>query len=232
MAKKEHLEEPEYDSDDMSAGARLMRYNVSNEPRPDRSILEQVDTIQPRRTASTPQVRYTQSQANLVQAARRTSARPAGDVEDDEFVTANGSLNSDRFPEDDTIFQRKPSELRGDLLYDLAGRHSRRDILSKIAAFHPQAKFGSRDLTWRLANALKSRARKQGVPGQVVKQALDDNRKTNGIAFVRGHHKVDMTAENARPMASFVETAITFEEKSCFSSLAATLVSSQFTHQS
>lgn len=63
--------------------------------------------------------------------------------------------------------------------------------------FHPQAEFGSRDLTWRLANALKSRARKQGVPRQAVKQALDDTRKTNGIAFVPGHHKVDKPAENA-----------------------------------
>lgn len=145
MAKEEHHQEPEYDSDDMSAGARLMRYNISDEPRPDRSIMEQGDTIQPRRTASTPQVRYTPSQ--LVQAARRSSARPAGDVEDDEFATAEGSLNSDRFPEDDAIFRRKRSELRGGLLYDLAGRHSHRDILSKIAMFHPQAEFGSRDLT-------------------------------------------------------------------------------------
>ena len=139
------------DSDDMSAGARLMRYNVFDEPRPDCRSFE------------------------LESCRRSSSIGPISQTAYDPLVQNHprdgpqeGFSDLDRFPEHVIVFRRGPTELEGHILNNTAGcqRHSK--IMLKISALHPRAHLVSKVLTWHTTSTLKDRTR----PGCVSERHL------------------------------------------------------------
>lgn len=173
--------ECEYDSDDMSAGARLMRYYVSDEPRPDSLVQTGKSADLPPSSPPSSPPSPTQDVSTQLEAANGTkdvTSDADGNEHDDRH---NGNENEDEDVDVDAEFRRDLEELRGDVLYDIAGRYSHREILDKIEKFHPHAQFASKDLTWRLANSIKSRSRRQGITRPQIRAALDATRIANGV---------------------------------------------------
>lgn len=165
----------EYDSDDMSPGARLMRYYVSDDPRPD-SIVQHT---------SRTKVKKPRQNTSNVSDGRDPIDSNAGQPSSAE--TANVPPNHIYKDADDATFARDLDELRGDLLWDIAGRHSHRSILAKIKRFHPNVQFDSKDLTWRLAYTIKSRARQHGTTRAEERDELDAIREANGVASTKNY---------------------------------------------
>jgi hypothetical protein len=134
------------DSDDMSAGARLMRYNVFDEPRPDCRSFE------------------------LESCRRRSSVRQDAQLvrygpEDwhwEEFS------DLDRFPEHVILFRRGLANVEGHILDNTAGCQCYQKIMLKISALHPRAHLVSKVLTWHTISTLKDRTR----PGCVSERHL------------------------------------------------------------
>jgi hypothetical protein len=180
--------EPEYDSDDMSAGARLMRYYVSDEPRPNTFDGGDDSTT---KTAPQPAAKiisrvhdaFIDSEAT-VSSARMAEGIAGGAVEDESKEMEDGDDDGDDEDENDNaIFRRDLAELRGDVLFDIVGRYSHQEILKKIAKFHPRATFGQRQLTYKIANAIKSRSIRHGTTVKAVRAELDAMRIANGVEF-------------------------------------------------
>jgi hypothetical protein len=189
MAHHRSESEPEYDSDDMSAGARLMRYNVSDEPQPATlngtsystagTFAQYPANISRDRNAATDSrvPRSTGKSASVAEGATKTESKNNKEVQ-------NGDVEEEEDDEgDDTVFRGDLADFRGDVLFEIAGRHSHHDILEKIAKFHPQATFGQKQLTWRIANAIVARLNRQGVPKLKVRAELDAMRIANGVEF-------------------------------------------------
>ena len=200
MATHRNETELEYDLDDMSAGARLMRYYISEGPRPDAlggagSSTTMTKFRQPTRIFSEPQGETIHSKVvssagkagRVAESATKNESKTNegdngdnDDDDDDDNDDPNGNNNNDP---DDAIFRADLAALQGDIVFDIAGRHSHQDILKKIAKFHPQATFEQKHLTWRIANAIVSRANRQGVNKLKVRAELDANRMANGVKF-------------------------------------------------
>ncbi|GAB7334295.1 hypothetical protein MBLNU13_g06327t1 [Cladosporium sp. NU13] len=184
MADRRNKSEPEYDSDDMSAGARLMRYYVSNEPQPD--TLGGASRI----TAGT----ESQKPASIISGEQNVTidsivphsagkALPAAESTTKPESKDNKKPNDD----DDTVFRGDLADFKGDILFDIVGRYSHQDILEKVATFHPQANFGQKQLTWRIANAIVARSNRQGVAKLTVRAELDAMRVANGVEFPKNY---------------------------------------------
>jgi hypothetical protein len=189
MAHHRSESEPEYDSDDMSAGARLMRYNVSDEPQPATlngtsystagTFAQHPANIFREQNAATDSrvPRSTGKSASVAEGATKTESKNNKEVQ-------NGDVEEEEDDEgDDTVFRGDLAGFRGDVLFEIVGRHSHHDILEKIAEFHPQATFGQKQLTWRIANAIVARSNRQGVPKLKVRAELDAMRIANGVEF-------------------------------------------------
>ena len=185
--------EPEYDSDDMSAGARLMRYYVSDEPQLD--ALGGANSITPgtesQRSASIIPgeqhvaivSRVPRSTGKSVPVAGSTTKSKSKDNK--KFEDDDGGDNEDE--DDDTVFRGDLAEFKGDILFGIVGKYSHQDILEKIATFHPEATFGQKQLTWRIANAIVARANRQGVTKLKVRAELDAMRIANGVEFPKNY---------------------------------------------
>lgn len=192
MASRRNNPEPEYDSDDMSAGARLMRYYVSDEARPDTlggassgtaesesqqsaSISEELNETTESRVS-----RSTEKAVSVTEGATQTGSKNNKEEKDDD---------SDDEDDDsaDTILRGDLANFRGDVLFDIVGRHSHQDILEKVARFHPEATFGQKQLTWRIANTIVARANRQGVTKLTVRAELDALRVANGVEFPKNY---------------------------------------------
>lgn len=171
---------PEYDSDDMSPGARLMRYYVSDDPRPDLDVksTSRATVKKPRQNAI-----HVSEERDLINAnATGASSAEIADTSSLDQIYENG---------DDATFARDLEELRRDLLWGIAGRHAHRTILAKIKQFHPNDQFDSKDLTWRLAYTIKSRARQRGTTRPEERDELDAIREANGVASTKKYRTKD-----------------------------------------
>lgn len=183
--------EPDYDSDDMSTGARLMRYYVSDEPRADTlsgasSTTGMTESQRPTdsNTLSGEQQGTAGSTVpradagNTAKPERKDNKKPKDDDDDDD--NADGDS-------DDTVFRGDLAEFKGDVLFDIVGRYSHQEILEKVATFHPEATFGQKQLTWRIANMIVARANRQGVTKLKVRAELDAMRIANGVEFPKNY---------------------------------------------
>lgn len=185
MASHRNKPEFEYDSDDMSAGARLMRYYVSDEPRsviadPDSSSTAMVEREQSAPTFSgvtnaPSDLRATGSTGKAKRVAKKDTKNESKETQDEN--------DEDDDRNDNAVFRGDLAALRGDVLFNIVGKYSHHDILDKISHFHPQATFGQRQLTWRIANAIKARANRKRVTKLVVRAELDAIRLVNGVEF-------------------------------------------------
>jgi hypothetical protein len=201
-----HNTEFEYDSGDRSPGTRLMRYYVSDDPRPDplHRHSKDPDDTQSKQPVSTPstaqQVSVHLKEVDTAEDAASDGESAEKDDAAEDDVAEHAVDEEDAAEEDDADEKdaanagadpdaefRDLEELRGDVIYNIAERYSHNDILQKIATLHPQVGFGSRDLTWRLANSVKARARKEGVTRYSVRAALDATRIANGVEFPRNY---------------------------------------------
>lgn len=192
MAHRRGKSEPEYDSDDMSAGTRLMRYYVSDEPQPDTlgeasNSTAETDMQQPanisgeQSTVTALRVpRSTEKPVSAAESAGKTESKNNKEVQDGNNEEEE---EEDDDNDDDTVFCGDLADFKGDVLFDIVGRHSHHDILEKIAKFHPQATFGQKQLTWKIANTIKARAHRQGVAKLKVRAELDAMRIANGVEF-------------------------------------------------
>jgi hypothetical protein len=192
MAHHRSKPEPEYDSDDMSAGARLMRYYVSDEPQHDtlggtnnstaRTFMQHSADISREHHVATDSraPRSTGESASVAKSATGTEGNNNKEVQDDQDDNDEEENDDDG---DDTVFRGDLADFRGDVLFEIVGRHSHHDILEKIAGFHPQATFGQKQLTWRIANAIVARSNRQGVTKLKVRAELDALRIANGVEF-------------------------------------------------
>ncbi|KAM0700862.1 hypothetical protein Q7P35_012584 [Cladosporium inversicolor] len=192
MASRRNNPEPEYDSDDMSAGARLMRYYVSDEARPDTlsgpsSGTAECESQQPasiseelNETADLRVLRSTGKAVSVAEGAIQTGSKNNKENEDDDDDDEDDDSA-------DTILRGDLANFRGDALFDIVGRHSHQDILEKVARFHPEATFGQKQLTWRIANTIVARANRQGVSKLTVRAELDALRVANGVEFPKNY---------------------------------------------
>jgi hypothetical protein len=196
MANRRNNPELEYDSDDMSAGARLMRYYVSDEPRhiitmdKSGSSTPSIESHQPTTILSEAQDMSINSRAAASSTEEAESIVDSAVGDESKDIEDNDSDNDetgDTGDSDDTIFRRDLVSFRGDVLFAIVGRYSHQDILKEITKFHPQAKFGQRQLTWRIANAIKSRAIRHGVTKREVRAELDAMRIANGVEFPKNY---------------------------------------------
>jgi hypothetical protein len=196
MANRRNNPEPECDSDDMSAGARLMRYYVSDEPRhiitmdKSGSSTPSIESHQPTTILSEAQDMSINSRAAASSTEEAESIVDSAVGDESKDIEDNDSDNDetgDTGDSDDTIFRRDLVSFRGDVLFAIVGRYSHQDILKEITKFHPQAKFGQRQLTWRIANAIKSRAIRHGVTKREVRAELDAMRIANGVEFPKNY---------------------------------------------
>lgn len=158
--------ELDYDSDDMSAGARLMRYYVSDEPRAD--ILSGASGTTARIESQRPTSSDTLPGEQQVTASS-TVSRSTGRGHPDAGSTTKPERKDNQKPEDDDdddnedgdsddiVFRGDLAEFKGDVLFDIVGRYSHQEILEKVATFHPEATFGQKQLTWRIANMIVAR---------------------------------------------------------------------------
>lgn len=185
-----HRSEPgsEYDSDDMSAGARLMRYYVSDEPSSD-TLGERSNSTDETETQQSANVSGEQNMSTNKRVPRSTgkpectaesSAKPRSKnnketEDDDDDIEHNNS--------DDAVFRGDLADFKGDVLFDIVGRYSHHYILERIAKFQPQANFGQKQLTWKIANTIVARAHRQGVTKSKVRAELDAMRIANGVEF-------------------------------------------------
>lgn len=152
-------------SDDMSAGARLMRYNVSDDQ--DGSASNDQTEVDGDNDNNNTTTTTTATTTN-------TSAR--------QQATATTSTN------DDNIFRGPLANIINDVFYDLATRYTNSQILDKINEFHPEANFHAHAVTWRLGNAIKHRSRTTGLTCPEVRQQFDAARAANGIFTTLGRH--------------------------------------------
>jgi hypothetical protein len=202
MTNRRNNPELEYNSDDMSAGARLMRYYVSDEPRhiitmdKSGSSTSSIESHQPTTILSEAQdisinsiaaASSTEEAESIVDSAVEDESKDIEDKDSDNDETGDTGNIGDTGDSDDTIFRRDLVSFRGDVLFAIVGRYSHQDILKKITKFHPQAKFGQRQLTWRIANAIKSRAIRYGVTKGEVRAELDAMRIANGVEFPKNY---------------------------------------------
>jgi len=110
------------DSHDMSAGARLMRYNVSDEPRPD---CQSFDLESPRRSSSIGPIRWTAYGPLVLHRLRDGSQEWLFDL--------------DRFPEHAIVFRRGLTDIEGHILDNTAGYQRHSKIMLNIWTCRPQA---------------------------------------------------------------------------------------------
>jgi hypothetical protein len=141
------LDEASESDDDMSAGARLMRYNVSDGPRLECRSFDL--GLRRRSSNSGPLQRTTYDPL----AQHRPRDGPQGWFSD-----------LDRFPKHDIVLPRGLIKLEAEALQHIAGRRSNRKVMLKISTFRPQARLVSKVLTWRVARFFKGRARSRGLP--------------------------------------------------------------------
>ena len=188
--------EADYDSDDMSAGARLMRYYVSDKPRAD--TLSVASSTTARTESQRPTNSNTLSGEQQVTAGSTVShstARARLDAgsttkperKDNKKTKDDDDDDNEDGDSDDTVFRGDLAEFKGDVLFDIVGRYSHQEILEKISTFHPEATFGQKQLTWRIANMIVARANRQGVTKLKVRAELDALRIANRVEFPKNY---------------------------------------------
>jgi hypothetical protein len=148
------------DSDDMSAGARLMRYNIFDEPRQD---CQSFDLESRRRRSSVRQ------DAQLVRHGPE-------DWHWEEFS------DLDRFPEHVILFRRGPANVEGHILDNTAGCQCHQKIMLKISKFRPRARLVGKILTWHTASTFKDRARPRRVSEQHMVRKIHATRTAYRVA--------------------------------------------------
>jgi hypothetical protein len=226
MENDRHNTEIEYDAGDRSPGTRLMRYYVSDDPRPDLLVQHGNDSDLLVQHSTIADKALSQQHVSTLSAAQDVSTHSEqvdsteNAVSDAESTEKNGGAKNDGAEDDvakedateagaeddgDAEF-RDLEELRGDVLYDIAGRYSHRDILQKIATLHPQVSFGSKDLTWRIANSIKACARKRGVTHADMRAALDATRSANGVESPKNYRARSQTQQEGVDMSRDVTT--------------------------
>jgi len=156
------------DSDDMSPGARLMRYNISDGPRLDfRSFdfeprCRSSTTIPPGQVTSAPFV--WQNQQDSIRGAIRSATTSACTIDTDSNIGAKDLIGGylsypNRFSGNPSLFHGNLAEAEGHLLDNVIVRQSNREIMVRISTFCPQAPLSSKTRTRRIANVLKNRLR-------------------------------------------------------------------------
>jgi hypothetical protein len=153
------------DSDDMSAGARLMRYNIFDEPRLD---CRSFDLGSRRRSSNTtPQRRpkkASQEQLDLQDDSREVTRRASASTFDSRSVFIGGNpQDSNRFPEDPALFRRDLTNLKDDVLRNNADHHFNRRATLQFSKSNSSVRLSERDRTWRIADASKGRARPRSI---------------------------------------------------------------------
>lgn len=86
---------------------------------------------------------------------------------------------------DEDTFHRPLSELINDVIFDVATRYSNSQIVAKVNECHPQAAWQSKDVTWRISNAIKSRSRVTGESYPEIREQLNQAKKANNVPGYR-----------------------------------------------
>lgn len=178
----------EHDAEDMTAGARLMRYYVSDDPHADALDADSstAATTGSGRSAEAVSVaqggKLDSKAASITKKTTRATETTAENESEEKKDDDDGNDNIDY--NDTAVIRGDLADLRGDVLFNIVGRYSHQDILEKIATFHPEATFDQRNL---IANAIKSRANRQRVTKTIVRAELDANRIANGVAFPKNY---------------------------------------------
>jgi hypothetical protein len=173
------------DSDDMSAGARLMRYNIFDRPRLDcrsfdlGSCRRSSNKTPQQRSATAPTMQY-DLQEDASEVTRPASAWKF----DSRSVSIGGNpQDSNHFPGDPLLFRRDFTNLKDDVLRNNADHQFNRGVTLQFCRSHPLASSSSRNCTWRIADVLKGRARPRGISKREVKLAFCATRSANRSAF-------------------------------------------------
>ena len=153
------------DSDDMSAGARLMRYNISDGPRLD---CQSFDLETRRRSSSMGPPRRTENakfvkrrvQDDFWEVIRHASAWTF----DNRSPSIRGNLpDSNHFSGNPALFRDDCAELEGHIIEITTGPRSNQKIARKLQTYYPQASLRNKVLAWVTAIALKDQARQRIV---------------------------------------------------------------------
>jgi hypothetical protein len=173
------------DSDDMSAGARLMRYNIFDKPRLD---CRSFDLGSHRRSSNTtPQRRLANAStilSDLQEDSREATRRASAWTLDSRSVSIGGNpQDSNRFPEDPALFRRDLTNLKDIVLRKNSDHQFNRGATLQFSKFRPPASLSDRNRAWRIADASKGRARPRGIPKRKLRLALCATRSANRAAF-------------------------------------------------
>lgn len=177
--------------DDMSAGARLMRYNVSDGPRLE---CRSFDLGLRRRSSNSGSLQRTTNDLpmkhdlpyELREAIRHGSSWTVNSESHGRSSSGGFSSDLDRFPEDPPLFYGSFTELEAYIPGDIAGCKSNQRIMLKISTFRPQA--------------LPDRARLRGISKQKTKLVLDALRtrrpnKRHGACHSHQHRSSHITGQ-------------------------------------
>ena len=172
------------DSDDMSAGARLMRYNISDGPRLDCQSFD----LETRRRSSSIRPPQRTENARLVQHGLRDdfcelSRHVSTWIFDNRSPSIRGNLpDSNRLSGNSSLFHGDLAELEGQILDTITGLHSNQKIVRKLQTYSPQVSLRDRVRTWIIAITLKDRARQRGVSKRQLVLKTHSTRTPNRAA--------------------------------------------------
>jgi hypothetical protein len=151
------------DSDeDMSAGARLMRYNISDELLLDCQSFD----LEPRRRSSN----------------TRPPQRTADGKIDGTISIGRSLPGLDHFPEDHAVFHRYFAKRKDDVFYNIVDFHPARKTMLGVPIYRPLISLINKGLTWRSASGLKGRARPRGVSKRGLLLTIKATRTTTRAA--------------------------------------------------
>ncbi|KAM0722374.1 hypothetical protein Q7P37_001815 [Cladosporium fusiforme] len=91
------------------------------------------------------------------------------------------TITSPTAESDDAIFRGPLGNIMNDVLFDLAMRYTNAQILAKIKEYHPEASYRSQDVAWRVANAVKNKAKKTNTSYAELRSQLDAAKAANNV---------------------------------------------------